>query len=314
MNEMPTFLETMQRLDSVLPPITDYNPDDYQTTYNPNPPPGDWLEQMSCIRTTPVLYNLDGAIGEYPSSNWGGTSKILSSIDDISRLPPMSERIDVTKIFTSELSALKASAADQIRIIKQFETLFRDSLADTGRGRGELTEQQIMALGAITSARSALTSNTKEQIAIKKNVAELRIKQQQNKGGTGSGTEGNASGPRDAASIGLSMMDSLFESGVRNAAPIAFSSNLNAGDVDNILDNAVPEISSSIAFESRKPTTYVLVGNTDDDVEYITMDSDGEIIHNYDNPTAMIATVDRQTKQATDDLRNAYPVIFKSEM
>ena len=109
--------------------------------------------------TRPVLYNMDGWISPYASDNWGATSIILKSMEDISRLPPLSDKVDPNKIFTSDISALRTQAADQMKVTKMFEKKLMESL--TERGKMGLNENDIMAMQALTSARSSVTNSNR---------------------------------------------------------------------------------------------------------------------------------------------------------
>jgi hypothetical protein len=184
-------------------------PTPYEPTFYDQPPVTSWEDAFTGFKTRPVLYNMDGWISPYASNNWGGTSNILQYIDDQSRLPTVEQKIDPNKIFSSELNGLRALAADQQKVVKMFERKLMENL--TEKGKIGLTEEDIEAMSALTAARSAITSISKEQVAIKKNIADIRIKQAQNNGPVAGGQNGPVDKPFASMDIGRSILDSIFD-------------------------------------------------------------------------------------------------------
>ena len=308
--------EMFNMVESIQPstPSEDYTNQhqSYEPTYDQ--PPVGWQEEFGSFKSRPVLYNMDGYISPYASDNWGGTSIVLKNFDDASRLPIMSDKVDPNKIFTSDISALKALAADQIKITKMFEKKLIEGLTD--RGKYGLNETDILAMQALTSARSAVTAINKEQIAIKKNIADLRIKQQNNSStGNTNGSSADSGGTRGMSSVdvGRSILDNIFASpsvDMTPSAPPAGFIPASTGDASRILDELVPS-NPNAQYEALGATTYVVVGETDDDAEFITYDKNGDIIPGYQNPDTKITKIDRDTNSAIDDLLVKYPLKYK---
>lgn len=290
----------------------------YEPTYTQ--PPAGWQDEFGGFKTRPVLYNMDGYISPYASDNWGGTSVVLKNFDDTSRLPSLSDKVDPNKIFTADISALKTLAADQIKITKMFEKKLMEGLTD--RGKFGLNEADIMAMQALTSARSAITAINKEQIAIKKNIADLRIKQQ-NGGSSSSNTNGGSNdstrGTRGLSSmdVGRSILDSIFDTpsnATPSAPPTTGFTPATTGDASRILDELIPSTSNT-QFEASGATTYVVINDNDDnDVEFVTYDQNGDIIPDYPNPKSKITKIDRDTNVAVDELLVQYPIKYKTEI
>lgn len=289
--------------------------EDYDHSYEPQYQehvPSNWPNEFEGFRSSPVLYNMDGYISPYASNNWGGTSAVLSNLDDISRLPPLSDKIDPNRIFTADIAALKTLAADQIKITRMFEKKLVEGLKE--KGKVGLNENDIMAMQALTSARSAVTAINKEQIAIKKNIADIRIKQKA--AGTG-GAGGSAVSSNNAEStsvydVGRSILDSIFDA---PAMPVTENSNPNqfqsvdVNQASQVLDNIVGDaVSVNTKYETLNPTTYVVVGESDDDIEFATYSADGELLTDYPNPTSKIDIIDREAGTAIDDLLVKYPI------
>ena len=284
----------------------------------------DMQQQYQGFQSMPVLYNMDGYISPYASNNWNNTSSILMTLTDESRLPPLENKIDPNKIFSSDIIAVRGLAADQQKIVKLFERKLMESLKE--KGKFGLNEADIEAMQALTAARSAVTNIQKEQCNIKKSIAEIRIKQQQaqNAANKNMGVQGGDApmNPTSTMGIGRSMLDAIFESsGVQvdtNPANIPNVSNIETMDLDGasrMLDEMIStEVDDHIRYEHLNPTTYVVVGETDDDVEFATYAENGELIPEYPNPTTSITELDRDARTAQDSVMNRYPVKFRNEM
>ena len=304
------FLDMFSTLDQIQPVQENFDGSTYEPTYVEQPPMN-WQDDFASFKSRPVLYNMDGYISPYSSNNWGGTSAILSTLDDQSRLPSLVEKVDPNKIFTSDISALRTLAADQIKVVKMFEKKLVEGLND--RGKVGLNENDIMAMQALTAARSAVTAINKEQIAIKKNIADLRIKQQQQNNAS-SATSTGVGGGRGPSSVdvGRSILDNIFESPgtVMNTTPSVPAdtyqdSSLN--DASRLLDELIPS-SAQAHFEAAGPKTYVVIGDSDDDIEFATYSQTGELMSDFPNPTTKITQIDRDTGFATDELLVQYPI------
>jgi len=286
-------------------------PSAYEPTLNDPPPMRSWEEAFNGFKSSPVLYNMDGFISPYASSNWGGTSNILQYIDDSAKNPMLENKIDPNRIFSSEINGLRALAADQQRITKLFEKRLTESLNE--KGKMGLTEEDITAMSALTTARSAITAISKEQAAIKKSIAELKIKQAQNTGtGTGNGSaRGSDGGSMNSMGIGRSILDSIFDAPSVPVTPPSTVVNYNpttAGEAGRVIDSIVPTVGSHLQFESAEPTTYVVIGETEDDIDFVTYSSNGEIIPDFPKPNARITDIDIDAGKAKDEFLVEYPI------
>lgn len=290
----------------------------YQPTYHEVPAPygmqtnWDWEETYKSLSVSPVLYNMDTYISPYPTNNWGNPSGILAMLNDESRLPAIDQKIDPNRIFNSDLAALRALASDQQKIVKLFDKRLTESLSE--KGKVGLTEEEIEAMQALTAARSAITGISKEQANIKKSIAELRIKQQQNIAKANALNGGDGSGqPMSSVTVGRSIMDSIFDTSGQNIsgsynAPTYSDGNDLLGDVVNA-DTSI----NQMQYENMNPTTYVVLGDTDDDVEFATYADDGTLLPDYPNPTSIIEKIDRDAMIAIDDLMVSYPIRNKDD-
>jgi hypothetical protein len=230
------------------------------------PDPTQWSEAYQAFKTAPSLFpNMATLIcSPYPEDNWGDINGIVSTFDEECRLPRQDDHIDPNKIYTSDIASLRSLAADQIRITKLFEKKLTESLKE--KDKFGLNEADIMAMQALTAARSAVTAINKEQIQIKKNIADIRLKQQQNKYSGGSGNGGNGMdtstpGYTTSAQIGRQIMDDIFNMpGNVVETNIPYDSQ-PTNDIDmaaHVLDDIV-NVGNSIVHETMNPTTYAVM-------------------------------------------------------
>lgn len=275
-------------------------------------------EQYKGYLSSPAMYNMDGWISPYASNNWNSTSDVMVALTDESRLPPFENKLDPNKIFSSDLIALKTLAADQLKLVKLCERKFMDNMKD--KGKYGMTEEDVLCLQAITAGRALITNIQKEEVGIKKTATELRIKQQQTQNAVAK-SNGMDNGPTPTSTIGIgrSMLDAIFESqGITVDTSNNVPTNVETMDLDSanrMLDEMVNvNIDDHIKYEHLNPTTYVMVGETDDDIEFATYAENGELISDYPNPTTNITELDRDARTAQDSVMNRYPVKFKNEM
>lgn len=304
-----TYEEMFNRLDAGLPQQQqDYDNMSTFNSYEPtfyNQPMMTWEETFNGFKSNPVLYNIEGYISPFSSNNWGGTSGILKYIDDSSRLPALDNKIDPNKIFSSEISACRSLASDQQRITKLFEKRLMESLNE--KGKVGLTEEDVEAMAALTSARSAIASINKQQVDIKKNIAEIRIKQNQN---------GNTSGQTDTVNrnggsvmdTGRSILDNIFNvSGNSSNTFVQNQTNTyqptDVNQAMNLIDGLVQNVNNNIRHENAE--VFVVVGNDDTSARYEAYEGDN-IVEDYEHPTAPIVSIDRVAKTAMNALDVQY--------
>lgn len=113
--------------------------------------------------------------------------------------------------------------------------------------------------------------------------------------------------------IGRSMLDQIFDT--PSMTPNMPSTNidytpLNSSDAGRVLDNLVPNVNSNLQYESREPKTYVVVGDTDQDISFETYDSEGNLMPDYPAPNVDISsiTIDRDANKAVDGYLVEYPL------
>ena len=303
--------DAFKQMDQVSPFVEgSWDPSTHQPQYQDS---SKIQEYYSMYKLAQPSYAIAGYISPYPTNNWDTSSGILQYVEDTSRLPALEQKIDPNKIFNSDIAALRALAADQNKIVKMFEKRLTESLTD--KGKFGLNEEDIEAMQAVTAGRNAIVGITKEQINIKKNIADIRLKQQQQQqsGVVGGTTNSGVS----AVSMSKEFMDSVFNLPARQIDMGTVNDDVvdtaSLDQASQLIDELIPEVSDTVKYESLSPRTFVVVGESDDDVSFATYDSNGNIIEGYKNPTSHIKSIDRESGKAIDDLDVRYDVKFKNK-
>jgi hypothetical protein len=279
------------------------------------PDPNQWVDAYNNFKMEPVLFPnvANVTVSPYPEDNWGDVSSIMMSMGvENLQFPQRDNKIDPNKIFTSDIAALRSLAADQMRVTKLFEKRLTESLRD--KDKFGLNEADILAMQALTAARSAVTAINKEQIQIKKNIADIRLKQQQNRGMTDGGsptTNNGESAYTNTNMIGRQIMDSLFDAVGTTVNTSTYSVEQSSLEqADAIIDQLV-QTPTSTAFETLNPTTYAIVDESGNAYGYETYADNGQLIPEYDNPHAGIVSTDIVAGVAIDDVGRRYPIKMK---
>ena len=298
----------------ILSETEDLIPDHAQQQETTFADPREFANEFNAYRTEPTLFpNATQYISPYTYDNWGGVTGIIASFDESTRDPGtiVENKIDPNKIYTAELAALRTSAADQVRITKLFEKKLMEGLKD--KDKFGLNENDILAMQALTSARAAVTGINKEMIGIKKNISELRLKQQQQQMARATGTVDGGVVPTTSSDNGHDFLDKIFN---LPGNPVGYDSNLydtQASQADiaranDILDQTVGmgKLDKYTMYENENPSTVVLIGDSDDDVEFATYSESGELLEDYPTPISDIVEIDRQSGFAKDSLNRTY--------
>ena len=269
-----------------------------------------WNEYSAQPRYIP---NFDGIIDPFMSGMWNSPSATIENLYN-GQMFGEPEKVDPNRIFSSDLTALKKIAADQAKLIAVFERKAMEMYTD--KGQYGLNEDAIAAMQAVTSARSVLLSIAKEQAGIKKNITELKIKQQQAAAGPATPAQGGSGRNVSAFDIGRSVMDNIFNMPAEASNPVDVNyPTMDLNEASQVLESLVSpdQVPDTVKYEKDNPTTYVVVGDTDDDYEFVTRTGDGEIIPNYPVHAGRIVSVDREAKTAMDENLVPYKVEFRNE-
>ena len=271
-----------------------------------------WEGSYEALKTQPTYYRLNQYISPYASSHWESSSPVLKTLNDEHLIPPLSDKLDPNKIFSSDLTALRATAADQLRIVKVFEKKLLESLND--KNKFGLTEEDIEAMQALTAARNAIASLQKEQVSVKKNIADIRLKQQLNNNtNNGNGYSGPADLHSNPNEFGTSVLDALFATAsagqtIPTEAPQVYTTaNVDAA-ADMIDDLIHPNL--NIEKERNNIQTVVVVRDNATEPEFANVDANGNLVDNQEGlPSAKITEFDLVAKNAKDEYGRPYKVI-----
>lgn len=298
-------MDTFKMLDHHRPFIdtTEYDPNKHEPQYVEPQNVSTMEQQFALFQTTQPLYNVDGYISPFPTNNWDTTTTLGAFINDDSRLPALEPKLDPNKIFSSDIAALRTLAADQGRITKMFERRLIESLTD--KSKFGLTEEDVEAMQALTSARSAITAINKEQINIKKNIAELKIKQMQNKGVPGmSDAPVGMGGGGSSVDVARSVMDNIFNLPQAPTVSSYQATEVSLEQAERVIDGIISteSISDEIKYENMNPKTYVVLdGENSSHFETFADYGAGQIIDNYPIPQVRITSYDLNNFKAYDD-------------
>ena len=259
------------------------------------------LQYCQEFQSQPMYVPQYGFIDPYVPKQWSSVSDTLTALN-VESMFPQEQKIDPNRIFTSDIAALKTLGADQARTIKMFKTKFEESITDKGK------------FGLITAAQNCLLAIKKEEAAIKKNITELRIKQQQQAGMQSANGNGPAQSPY---TTGHGFMDDLFKMPMNQTTPPPLNApyeHVSLDQASSILEGIVsPEdLSATIQYEAMNPTTYVVVGDTDSDTTFETYAENGKLIESYPHTNADIVNIDRESNIATDSMGEKYPIKYRN--
>lgn len=290
----------------------------FATGYSPFNETFNFESSFNQFATTPVLYNMDGFVSPYQSSNFYATSDIIKNMDDGFRLPAaMDNRIDPNRIFNAEIAALNVVASDQTKTNKLFEKRLNELLSD--KNFAGLSEEIIEAMQALTSGRTAVANINKEKTNIKKAIAEIRIKQQQQQSrantiSEGSQSESNISGLSNY-DLGRTMLDRL---GSLNRTDVQVSNYQESSvkDATDMIDDMFDGKSSdfqAVELEKLGAGPVVVVGKDDPNstAHYEIADKNENILSGYSLPTSEITTVDRENHTAINNRNEQFPLIIQ---
>lgn len=224
------------------------------------------------------------------------------------------DEIDYKKEFEPESFLYKNLLVEQTRFTEALQKEYDNIKSTKSTARG--SSKQITDLIAnITSARSLSMQLVDKQVNIKKQIAELSMKQKKELGG---GLDGE-----DLSNFGATYLKNLlnnravlYENGTGTPEVTEYSEDEMFDNISNLLDNDESvkrdeETELYLKYENRNVTVYVYIEN--DDVEnyrYIAKDENGDVIPDYPLPSRTTISVNRSTNIATDVYGQKYPIIW----
>lgn len=226
------------------------------------------------------------------------------------------EPTDYKKEFETEAALLRNLMIDQSKFVESLQREYDFLKSNKSSSRG-INKNMTDLIANITSGRSLTTQLVEKQIALKKTIADLGMKERKELNGTALGDGENLA---DFASSYLKQMISE-----RQQLLTGGSSEIGDYTIDemtNILnDNMVSdgeyedrpdEVDKYLEYEDRNVTIWVYVNSNDvEDYEYVALDEDGDEITDYPLPYKNSLSINRSTNIATDKFGQKYPIRWR---
>lgn len=223
--------------------------------------------------------------------------------------------VDFKKEFEPEAALYKNLLMEQTRFTESLQKEY-DSIKSVKSSSRGVTKQMTDLIDNITSARALAMQLVDKQVAIKKQAAELTMKQHKEMGSN----LGEGENMADFASSYLKQMlndrQVLFNGGTGESVVSDYSEDelfeelslsLNSEDTER-----PEEVEKYLKYENSNVKVYVVI--TDDDVEnyeFIAKDQDGNVIPDYPMPNHTSISVNRSTSIATDTFGKKYTIIWE---
>lgn len=227
------------------------------------------------------------------------------------------ELVDYKKEFEPEVALYKNLLMEQTKFTESLQKSYDSMMSAKGSARG-VTKQATDLVANINTARQLSMQLVKENVNIKKIIADLNIKQQK-EFGTGS-TEGE--NMSDFANTYIKkMLDSRHEFAGGDDDPI-----VEEYTEDEIYDQLDLQMASTeqefadgeeasdfttkyLEYENRNVEIYVIVNDGDmENYEFEARDENGIIIDDYPMPMHTQLSFNRSTNIAIDTLGQKYPL------
>lgn len=225
------------------------------------------------------------------------------------------EPTDYKKEFETEAALLRNLMIDQSHFVESLQKEYDFLRSSKSSSRG-INKNMTDLIANITSARSLTTQLVEKQVALKKTIADLSMKERKEL----SGNIGDVENLSDFASSYLKRMiderQQLLTGGstevgdysVTEMADI-LNDNLNA---DGNNEDRPDEVEKYLEYEDRNVTIWVYMNQNDaEDYEFVALDEDDEEIIDYPLPYKNKLSVNRSTNIATDTFGQKYPIRWK---
>ena len=225
------------------------------------------------------------------------------------------EPTDFKKEFETESALLRNLMIDQSHFVESLQKEYDFLKSSKSSSRG-INKNMTDLIANITSARALTLQTVDKQIALKKSIADLSMKERKEMNGGLSEGENLA----DFASSYLKQMISerqqLLTGGSAEIGDYSIDEmsnllddNLNSGDNN---EDRPDEVEKYLEYEDRNVTIWVYMNQSDaDDYEFIALDDDEEEIPDYPLPYKNKLSINRSTNIATDTFGQKYPIRWR---
>ena len=226
------------------------------------------------------------------------------------------EPTDYKKEFETETALLKNLMIEQARFVDSLQKEYDFLKSSKSSSRG-INKNMTDLIANITSGRTLTTHLVEKQIALKKSIAELSMKERKELFSSGIADGENLG---DFASMYLKQLinerqqfltGGSTDVGDYNITEMAdiLNDNLNA---DGGYEDRPEEVEKYLEYEDRDVTVWAFVNQNDaEDYEFVALDADGEEIEDYPLPYKNKLSLNRSTNIATDTFGQKYPIRWR---
>ena len=248
------------------------------------------------------------------SSDVFGLEELISGKKKKKKKEGKKDEIDYKKEFEPESFLYKNLLVEQTRFTEALQKEYDNikSMKSTARGS---SKQITDLISNITNARSLSMQLIDKQVNIKKQVAELSMKQKKELNGGIDGEDLSSFGANYLKNL-LNNRAVLYDNGNGTPEVSEYSEDEMFNNISNILDNDEnakrdDETELYLKYENRNVTVYVYIENDDvENYQFIAKDENGDEIFDYPLPNHTSIGVNRSTNIATDVYGKKYPIIW----
>lgn len=224
------------------------------------------------------------------------------------------DEVDYKKEFEPESFLYKNLLVEQTRFTEALQKEY-DSIKSTKSSARGSSKQMTDLISNITNARALSMQLIDKQVNIKKQVAELSMKQKKE---LSAGLDSE-----DLSNFGATYLKNLlnnravlYDGGQGTPEVSEYSEDEMFENINNLLDGddsiqRAEETELYLKYENKNVTIYVCI--IDDDVEnyyYLAKDENGDVIQDYPLPSRTSISVNRSTNIATDVYGQKYPILW----
>lgn len=220
---------------------------------------------------------------------------------------------DYNKEFETEINLYRNLLQDQNRFTESLQREYdaRKSTKSSARGVDKNLNDLIEN---ITSARSLAMQLVEKNVAVKKTISELTLKEKKE---FGSGNaEDNSSNDFAAKYLNQIMNERnrvINPTGTADVSDYSSEEDLFETLSENLGDNNRPsDVEKYLKYEQQNITVYVSIdSNNTDDYFYLARNEEGNIIEDYPLPIHSSLSINRSTNIATDSYGKKYPIEWR---
>lgn len=221
--------------------------------------------------------------------------------------------VDYKKEFAPEAALYKNLLIDQTKFTQDLQNEYNSIKAVKGANRG-VNKQISELVENITAARSLAMQLVDKQVNVKKQIADLNIKQKKE---FGSGSL-NTDNMGEFGSSYLKQLISNRDVFTGNNGDLTISDydddEISLSLKESVDDDENSESNKYLKYENQNVTVYVVIINDDiENYEFIAKNEDGEVLDDYPLPYKTAINVNKSTNIATDTYGKKYFIIWETD-